>query len=202
LDADPRPELYLPHAQWTNGGGAIRDMYIVLRTRRDPSSLVTEVRRTIGALDPDLPLTDIKTMAMVLSDSMASRRVSLIVLVTIAAAAASIAAVGLYGVISFAVAQRTRDIGIRRALGATPRAIITIVARQGAPAIVSGVAVGFVGALALTRLMRALLFQVQPADPLTFVSVAALVAIVAVVASYVPARRAIRIDPLTAVRSN
>ena len=141
-------------------------------------------------------------MTMVLSDSTASRRISLIVLVTIAAAAASIAAVGLYGVISFAVALRTRDIGIRRALGATPRAIITIVARQAAPAIGSGVAVGLVGALALTRLMRALLFQVQPADPLTFVSVAALVAIVAVVATYVPARRAIRIDPLRAVRSD
>ena len=202
LDADPRPELYLPHAQWTDGGGAIRDMYIVLRAPRDPRALVGEVRRTIRALDPDLPLTDIKTMAAVLSDSMASRRISLIVLVTIAAAAAAIAAVGLYGVISFGVAQRTRDIGIRRALGATPRAIITIVARQGAPAILSGVAIGFVGALALTRLMRALLFQVQPADPLTFVSVAALVAIVAVIATYVPARRAIRIDPLTAVRSN
>ena len=202
LDADPRPELYLPHAQWTNGGGAIRDMYIVLRAGRDPSSLVGEVRRTIRAIDPNLPVNDVKTMRAVMSDSLASRRISLIVLLTIAGAAASIAAVGLYGVISFAVAQRTRDIGIRRTLGATPAAIVTVVARQGAPAVAAGLVVGLVAALALTRLMRALLFQVPPADPLTFASVTALVAIVAMVATYVPARRAVRIDPLAAVRSS
>jgi ABC-type antimicrobial peptide transport system permease subunit len=177
-------------------------MFIVLKTRGDPSRLAGALRATIRGLDPNLPLTDIKTMTAVLSDSMASRRISLIVLATIALAAAAIAAVGLYGVISFAVAQRTRDIGIRRALGATTGSIINVVARQGGPAIGAGVVIGLIGALVLTRLMRALLFQVESADPLTFASVTVLVGAVAVLATFVPARRAVRIDPLIAMRTD
>jgi putative ABC transport system permease protein len=200
LDAEPRPELYLPHAQWTNGGGAIRDMYIVVRTGTDPLLVAGALRRVVRSLDADLPVSDVRPMREVLSEASATRRMSLIVLAIIAIAASAISAVGLYGVIGFAVAQRTRDIGIRRALGAGTGNIIGVVARQGGPATASGVVIGLVGGLLLARLMTALLFEVQPADPATFLAVVLFVSLVAVAATYVPAQRAARIDPITAVR--
>ncbi len=202
LDADPRPEIYFPHAQWTNGGGAIRDMYVVVRTATDPLLLANGLRRVIGSLDADLPVSDVRPMRTVLSEASATRRMSLIVLAIIAIAASAISAVGLYGVIGFAVAQRTRDIGIRRALGAGTGDIIGVVARQGGPATASGVVIGLAGGLLLARLMTALLFEVQPADPVTFGAVVLLVGLVVVAAMYVPAQRATRIDPITAVRES
>ena len=202
LDADPRPEVYLPHAQWTNGGGAIRDMYVVLRCTRDPAHVAADLRRTIRAIDPNLPISSVRPMDEVLSDAVAARRVSFIVVAVIAGAAAMIAAVGLYGVVSYAVEQRTPEIGIRRALGATARSVVVLVAREGARAVVPGVVLGMLGAAVLGRFMASLLFEVRTTDALTFVAVPALVGVIAVIATGVPARRAAAVDPLTAVRAD
>jgi putative ABC transport system permease protein len=202
LDADPRPELYLPHAQWTNAGGAVRDMYIVLRCTRDPGMAAADLRRTIRALDPNLPLASVRSMDDVLSDAVAARRVSFIVVAAIAAAAAAIAAVGLYGVVSYSVEQRTPEIGIRRALGATARSVVALVAREGARAVVPGIVIGLAGAAVLARFMASLLFEIRATDALTFIAVPVLVGIIAIVATCVPARRAAGVDPLSAVRAD
>jgi putative ABC transport system permease protein len=202
LDTDPRPELYLPHAQWTNGGGAIRDMYIVLRCTRDPGTVAVDLRRTIRALDPDLPLASVRSMDDVMSDAVAARRVSFIIVVAIAAAAAAIAAVGLYGVMSYSVEQRTPEIGIRRALGATARSVVALVARDGARAVGPGIVIGVAGAAVLARFMASLLFEVRTTDAMTFVAVPVVVTIIAVAATCVPARRAAGVDPLSAVRAD
>ncbi|MFI5250738.1 MAG: ABC transporter permease, partial [Gemmatimonadales bacterium] len=159
LDTDPRPELYLPHAQWAAGGGAVRDMDLVLRCTRDPGLVASDLRRTMRALDPNLPLASVRSMDDVLSDAVAARRVSFIVVAAIAAAAAAIAAVGLYGVVSYSVEQRTPEIGIRRALGATARSVVALVAREGARAVVPGIVIGLAGAAVLARFMASLLFQ-------------------------------------------
>jgi predicted permease len=201
LDADPRPEIYLPHSQWTVGGTAVREMSIVLRSNRDPRTLSTALRRTIQSLDPDLPLTNVRTMDEVLSGWAAARRLSFLVLAALATTAALLAAVGLYGVVSYAVAQRTTEIGIRRALGATTASVIGLVARQSVTPVATGIAIGLVTAFALSRLMVALLFHVSATDPLTFAAVGVLILLVTAVATYLPTRRATRVDPLTAVRS-
>jgi predicted permease len=201
LDADARPEIYLPHSQWATGQGAIRDMNIVLRSTRDPGALATDLRGAIRTLDPNLPLARVRPMDDVLSEASASRRISFIIVATIAAAAAAIAAVGLYGVVSYAVAQRTTEIGIRRALGATTPTVISLVARQGAQAVIPGIVIGVAAAALLARFMASLLFQIHAMDAVTFVTVPLLVGAVAVGATYVPARRAAAVDPLTAVRA-
>jgi putative ABC transport system permease protein len=201
LDADPRPELYLPHAQWTNGG-AVRDMYIVLRCTRDPGTVAADLRRTIRALDPNLPVASVRSMDDVLSEAVAARRVSFIVVAAIAAAAAAIAAVGLYGVVSYSVEQRTPEIGIRRALGATARSVVALVAREGARAVVPGIAIGMAGAAVLARFMASLLFEVRTTDAMTFIAVPVLVGVIAIAATCVPARRAAGVDPLSAVRAD
>jgi putative ABC transport system permease protein len=201
LDADPRPELYVPHAQWTNGG-AVRDMYIVLRCTRDPGSVAADLRRTLRALDPNLPVASVRSMDDVLSEAVAARRVSFIVVAAIAAAAAAIAAVGLYGVVSYSVEQRTPEIGIRRALGATARSVVALVAREGARAVVPGIAIGLAGAAVLARFMASLLFEVRTTDAMTFIAVPVLVGVIAIAATCVPARRAAGVDPLSAVRAD
>jgi len=200
LDADPRPEIYLPHSQWTVGGAAVPEMYFVLRSSRDPRTLAIGLRHIIQSLNPDLPLTNVRTMDEVLSGWTAARRISFLVLAALAIAAAVLAAVGLYGVVSYAVAQRTTEFGIRRALGATTSSVIGLVARQGATPVANGIGVGLVGAFALSRLMAAILFHVSATDPVIFAAVPAFVAVVAAAATYLPALRATRVDPLTAVR--
>jgi putative ABC transport system permease protein len=164
--------------------------------------LAADLRRTIQALDPNLPLASVRSMNDVLSDAVAARRVSFIVVAAIAAAAAAIAAVGLYGVVSYSVEQRTPEIGIRRALGATARSVVALVAREGARAVIPGIAIGLAGAALLARFMASLLFEVRTTDAVTFVAVPVLVAIIAVAATCVPARRAADVDPLSAVRAD
>src|SRR6185437_13964036 len=141
LDADPRPEIYLPHVQWRSAGGAVRDLYLVLRSTQDPRALAGDLRRTIKAIDPDLPLASVRTMDEVLRGWSASRRISFIVLAALATAAAVLAAIGLYSVISYGVVERTMEIGIRRALGATAPSVLALVARQGAAAVAIGVGI-------------------------------------------------------------
>jgi putative ABC transport system permease protein len=202
LDADPRPEIYLPHSQWTVGGVAVREMYLVIRSSRDPRALAASVRQTVRSLDPDLPLTSVRTMDDVLGSWAAARRISFLVLAALAVTAAALAAVGLYGVVSYAVTQRTSEIGIRRALGASTHSVIALVAGQSARPVIAGIAVGLVGAFTLSRLMSAMLFHVSATDPVIFMTVPLLVLIVAALAVYFPARRATQVDPITAVRTD
>jgi putative ABC transport system permease protein len=202
LDADPRPELYLPEAQWPAGqGSAQRSLYVVLRARHDPLGLEADVRRAINAIDPSLPLSGVRTMESVMSGWSAERRLTVGVLLTLATAAALLAAVGLFGVIGFIVSQRTSEIGIRRALGAHDASVIGLVTRQGAVSVALGLVIGIVGAVTLSRLIRALLFDVSPTDVATFLLVPILLAGVAALAAYLPARRATKVDPITALRA-
>jgi predicted permease len=200
LDADPRPELYLPHAQWATGSGAIRVMYIVIKSERDPRTLIADVARAVRTLDPNLPIADVRTMDQVISSWTAARRLALTVLAMLAGAALVLAAVGLYGVVSYAVGQRTNEIGIRRALGARAGSVLALVARQGSAPVMIGITVGLAGAFGASRLIGAMLFQTSAADPVVFGAVPILLGVVAAVATYVPARRAVRVDPLTALR--
>ena len=157
LDSDPRIAFYVPQSQYPTRG-----MTVVLRSRSDPSSLTTAVKGELRALDPDLPMFSVRTMAQRVDDSLARRRFSMLMLGVFAAIALALAAIGIYGVISYLVTQGTREIGIRIALGATPQHILALVVRQGMTLAVSGVAIGLAGAFLLTRLMRSLLFGVTP----------------------------------------
>jgi putative ABC transport system permease protein len=201
LDADPRPEIYLPHAQWPNGGGTAQStMYVVVRSARDPRALAGDVRRAIQSLDPNLPMADVRTMDDVLSSWTAARRLALIVLAMLATTAVVLAAVGLYGVVGFAVSQRTSEIGIRRALGAQAGSVVALVARQGSAPVLVGIVMGIAGAFGASRLLTAMLFQTSATDPVVYLAVPALLALVAALATYAPARRAVRVDPIIALR--
>jgi putative ABC transport system permease protein len=201
LDADARPEMYLPHAQWPSGGGtASATMYVVVRSARDPRTLAGDVRRTIQSLDPNLPLADVRTMNAVMSGWTAARRLALIVLAMLATTAVVLAAVGLYGVVGYAVSQRTSEIGIRRALGAQAGSVIALVARQGSTPVLLGIVIGIIGAFGASRLIAAMLFQTSAADPIVFLAVPALLTVIAAIATYAPARRAVRVDPIIALR--
>jgi putative ABC transport system permease protein len=176
-------------------------MYLVLRAPTNPLSFASAVRRELQAVDRDVPAANTRSMEQYLAASVAPRRFNVLVLGIFAATALLLAATGLYAVISYAVTQRTREIGVRIALGAQRRSVIRLVVGQALGLVLIGEAVGTVGALAVTRIMSGMLFGVSYADPATF-SVAPLVlAIVAVVSSYIPARRAAAADPLVAIRT-
>jgi predicted permease len=192
LHTDPRPELYLPQCT--------RSMTLIVRTAWTPASLLPSVRETVRRLAGDQAAFSLRTMGQALRDSTEKRRVFAWLLGALAGIALAMTALGTYGVISHLTAQRMREMGVRLALGARPLDVLGLVVRQGMTLALSGVACGFVGALALMRAMRSLLFGVSPADPLTF-SIAAVVLIgVALVACYLPARHAAKCDPLTALR--
>jgi len=197
LDADSRIALYLPQSQHTG-----RAMNVVLRSEStDPAALTSAVKRELRELDRDLPMYDVRTMGQRVEESLARRSFSMLMLGLFAALALALATIGIYGVMSYLVSQGTREIGIRMALGATRRGIATLVVRQAMVLALAGVGIGLLGAFALTRLMGSLLFGVRATDLLTFVAVAMLLAGVALVASYIPARRAAGIDPLILLRS-
>ena len=195
LDADSRMALYLPHTQLTSRG-----LTIVVRSRGDPAALATAVRKEIRDLDADLPVYNVRTMTQRIDESLARRRFSMLLLSVFAVLASGLATVGIYGVVAFLVAQGAKEMGIRMALGATPRSIGLLVIRHGL--LIAGVALtlGLAGAIALTRLMRSLLFGVGPTDRATYLLVGALVAITALAACYLPARRAARLDPMRSLR--
>jgi putative ABC transport system permease protein len=195
LRAEVRPEIYQSHLQ-----RAQREMALVVRAARDPQALVGAVRGQIRALDRGLPVDDIKTMREVISESLARERFITLLLAAFAALALLLAAVGIYGVMSYAVTQRTHEIGIRMALGARSRDILRQVVGRGMALALAGVMAGLVGAFALMRLMTALLFGVSAGDPLTLAGVAALLLGIALLACLVPARRAVKVDPMAALR--
>jgi len=196
LDSKSRIAMYLPHTQAPSRG-----MNVVIRTDRDPAALAPAVRQAIHALDPDLPIYNLRTMSERVDESLARRRFSMLLLTLFAALALGLSAIGVYGVIAYLVSQGTRELGIRMALGATPAGILRLIVGHGMGIAAVGVCAGLMGALALTRFMRNLLFGVAPLDPATFVAVAVLLTAVALAASYLPARRAARIDPMVSLRS-
>lgn len=186
------PEKLMPLA--ANG------VAVVLRTAGDPAAVMEPVRRAVEQLDSRQVIYNVRTLDSVLADSLAARRISMILLGIFAALALLLASVGIYGVISFAVGQRTREIGVRMALGAQHADVMRLVLWEGAKMALIGVAAGAAAALGLTRLMTNQLFGVTPQDPLTFAAVAAALIVVALLACYVPARRAARVDPMVALR--
>ncbi len=196
LDAPRTMQVYIPHAQYMSGS-----MVLVVRTGSDPLSYAAEVREQVSVMDKDLAVSDIASMEQVLSGSMAARRFSTILLGTFAGLGLLLASVGVYGILSYSVAQRIPEIGIRMALGAAEKDVVALIVGQGLKLGLLGLAAGAVTALALTRFMSSLLFGVSAADPATFFCVALLLGMVAFLASYIPARRAARVDPMVALRN-
>jgi len=173
---------------------------LVVRTAGDPRSLVPAIREQVLAVDPNQPTYDVKTMEERVAVTLEARRFAVVLLGIFGALALLLAAIGLYGVLAFAVSQRTREIGIHMALGARGRDVLLMVVRQGLSLVIIGVGVGVLGAYAVTRTLRTLLFEVAPTDPLTFVIAPLLLSVVGFIACYVPARRATKVDPLEALR--
>ena len=204
LDEEPAPHIYLPIHQ-THEDSVIwltSNQYWLLRTEVDPLTLSGAVRRAIQAVDPEVPASSIRTMDDYLAASVAPRRFNLWLLTVFAAAALVLAATGLYGVIACGVSQRRREIGIRMALGAQPGDVLRLVIGEGMAMTLGGVAIGLAAALGLTRLMKSLLFNVSATDPLTFCLTTWLLALVALLACWIPARRAMRVDPTVALRED
>ncbi|HYO11973.1 MAG TPA: ABC transporter permease, partial [Thermoanaerobaculia bacterium] len=200
LDRDPLPEIYFPYAA-PDAIGWLGDAVLVVRTAGPPESLADELRAAVRSVDPALPLYDVLTMEAVIEESLAGRRLNLWLLALFAGMALVLAAAGLYGVISYLVAQRTREIGVRIALGAQTRDVVGLVMRQGAGLTGAGIALGLLGAFAFTRVLESLLYGVSARDPLTYATLAAVLAAVALVATWLPARRASRVDPILAIRA-
>ena len=195
LDAEPDFATYEPHAKrpWS-------EMTLLVRTSGDPSSLAGSVQRELKNAESEILIEDVVTMNRRLDLSIAPQRMNLVLLGTFAFIALVIAAVGIYGVMAHSVAQRTQEIGVRMALGAQLRDVLKMVLRSGLTLALIGIAIGMSGAFFLTRLMRTLLFGVTPTDAVTFASVAAILFVVALLACYIPARRATKVDPLVALR--
>jgi predicted permease len=191
-------ELYLPYNQ--KPGSGTSNAYVVLRGKGNPSSLAGAVRGEVQAIDPAIPVADVRLMEDVLASAQSRPRFLTLLLTLFSGIALIIATVGIYGVISYSVARRSKEFGLRIALGAQPANILSLVLKQGVLLTVIGVAVGVGSALVLTRLMTSLLFAVKPTDAITYVSVSALLAAVALFATYIPARRATQVDPIKALR--
>lgn len=195
LETAPDPQIYLPY-----DGANANLASIVIRTEHDPRGLASLVRAQFAAIDPSQPVFDITTMQQRLDDSIETPRFNMTLLAIFASLALVLATIGVYGVITYFVAERTHEIGVRVALGAAPSDILRLVLGQGAMMILIGLALGVGGSLALTRYLAKLLYGVRPFDPLTIISVALLLTLVALAACYIPARRALRLDPMTALR--
>jgi len=196
LDSDSRIAIYYPQTQFVT-----HEMNVVIRANGDPAALYSAARKEIQSVDPDLPIFHPVTMDERVHESLARRRFSMLLLSLFAGLAVALAMIGIYGVVSYVVNQGTREIGIRLALGATPRAILHLVIGRGMALAVPGVIIGLLGGLAFTRMMRGLLFGVSPIDPLTFVAIPVALVLVALLASYIPAQRATRVDPTISLRS-
>lgn len=197
LDVDPRPEFYLPHPQ-----RAYRGMILAVRSAQDPRSLMPTLRHEIQQIDPDQPLANVRTLEMVATESIAPRRMSVVLLGGFAGIALLLAGVGIYGVISFLVVQRTHEIGVRMALGAQRQDVLRMVVGHALKLVGLGSIIGLVLALLSTRLLAALLYSVSAFDLTTFVFVPITLAAVALIASYIPALRATRADPMVALGHN
>ena len=195
LNASPEPAIYFSQTQFS-----YRSMNVIVRTAPNPASIVGVIRNEVRAIDGELPISNMKTMEQILGDSIAQPRFSTLMLGLFAGLAMVLAAVGIYGVMSYSITLRTREIGIRMALGARQGDVLGMVLRQGLKLAAAGIAIGLIGAVALSRVMTSLLYGVSATDPLTYVVVSIVLAGVALVACFVPARRATRVDPMVALR--
>jgi len=194
--AEPKMQMYMAHEQV----GSFAPNAVVVRTSVDPQSLGTAVRKTVWEIDKDQPVSDIRSMEEIVSEAVARQRFSMVLLGVFAMLALVLAAVGIYGVMSYSVGQRTHEIGIRMALGAQRSDVLKMAVGQGLRLVLIGVAIGVVSAAVLTRVMTSLLFGVSATDPVTFIAISLLLISVALLASYIPALRAARIDPMVALR--
>jgi predicted permease len=195
--AQPSPEMYLPQSQSTG----VKNMTVVVRTASDPLRMATAIQSEVWAIDKNLPLSQVRSMDQVVSEAIGPQRFNMFLLGLFASIAVILAVVGIYGVLSYSVAQRTHEIGIRMALGARQKDVLGLVVRQGMLLSFIGVGIGLVGAFGLMRLMESLLFEVSATDPQTFAVIAALLSIVSLLACYIPARRAANVDPMVALRN-
>jgi len=195
LNSEPKPAYYMPQSQVP-----FTQLIVVVKSSNDPHSLISSVNREVRSMDQELPVFSIKTMEEYISASVAAPRFNTTLLSIFAAVALVLTIIGLYGVMSYSVAQRTNEIGIRMALGAQTRDVLALIVKQGVMLVLIGLGLGMVGALALTRLLATLLFGVTAKDPMTFISIAALLSLVALLACFIPAWRATRVDPLEALR--
>ena len=195
LDSDPTRAVYLPYY-----GAARSPVQIVVHTAGAPAAAVPLLRSMLAVLDPSLPLSNVATLDRVVSVSVASRRFVMLLLVVFAAVALLLALAGVYGVLAYSVSRRTAEIGVRVALGASPRRVLWLIVRQGMRPVAAGVGAGLAGAVALSQLMANLLFGVTPEDPLTYAGVAAALTLAAVLSCYLPARQALAVDPVAALK--
>ncbi len=195
LENDALPEVYLPNLQAPTGR-----MRLVVRTDVEPLSLVTAIKETVRSLDKDMPFAQVATLEQLLAKSVAHRRLSLSLLGVLALIALAMAAAGIYSVMSYTVTMRTHELGVRVALGAQAADVMKLVVGQGIRLALAGIAAGLLASFALTRLMTNLLYGISATDPLTFIAVAAALVVVALVACFVPARRAMKVDPMVALR--
>jgi putative ABC transport system permease protein len=192
LDSESSMDEYFP---------GLAPSYLIVHTTGDAASLIHVVRREVGRIDPDLPISEIRTMDEIAAESAQSRRSTMTLLAVFAALALMLALVGIYGVMAWSVAQRTREIGIRMALGARDAKVVGLVLGQGMKLALIGVAIGTAGALAMRRVLESMVFEVSTGDPIIYGGVAIAMLAVALAACYVPARRATRVDPLVALRT-
>src|SRR5262249_7376896 len=195
LDAEVRPMSYWPQPELTYSG-----MTLVIRARGDAASVTSAARNVIRSLDPEQPVADARTMESLIGTSVSRARFNTMLLTIFAVVAMLLAGVGIYGVMAYSVAQRTREIGVRMALGARAADALWLVVRRGMALTLAGVAIGVTASFALTRVMKTLLFDVSATDPLTFARSRLLLAIVALLACLIPARRAAKVDPMVALR--
>ena len=198
LREEPMPEMYVPFTQkvWPS----LQTMEVIVRTAAAPAGMAASVRDAVHGVDPDLPLANVKTLAAIVGESMNEPRFSMLLLTGFGALALVLAAIGMYGVISHGVAQRTQEIGVRMALGAQRGNVFRMILLQGAKLAAIGIGLGVAGGLATARLMSSFLYGVEPTDPLTFGGVILMLLLVALLACYIPARRAMRVDPMVALR--
>jgi putative ABC transport system permease protein len=190
-----RVQGYFPYAQILRN-----DMTVIVKAASDPTQTIAAVRQQLREIDPNQPIYDIRTMNEIRSENVASERLNLTLLGLFAGVALLLAIVGIYGVMSYTVTQRTHEIGIRIAVGAQARDVFRLVIGQGMKLVIIGVTFGVLGAFGLTRLMAAMLFGTAPTDPTTFAGVALLLSAVALIACYLPGRRATKVDPVNSLR--
>jgi len=196
LDAQPRVQVYHP-LEFVG----LPFLGFTVRTAGEPMAALSAVRNAIHSVDSDLPLAGVNTMETLIEQSTGSRRFAMLLLGAFAGVAMVLASIGLYGVMSFMVTQRSRELGVRVALGATTHEVLSLVLGQGLKLALLGVAIGLVTSFAVTRIMKRMLFSVSATDPVTFAAISVILVAVAMLASYLPARRATRVDPIVALRA-
>jgi predicted permease len=196
LDVQGREQAYFPASQ----NPFLRSMFLAVRTGTDPTALTSSIRGQVAALDPEIPVFSVETMDELISDSLSQRQLNMLLLAGFAALALVLAAIGIYGVMSYLVSQRTQEIGVRMALGASRGQVLKMVVLQGLRLAGAGLLAGLVLSLFLTRLISGLLYGTSPGDPLTFAVIALLLVVVACLATYIPAQRATKVEPIVALR--